>query len=194
MSAFGTRLLARLAEQVPDLIETLCAAGSAASIRYEDRYLRTPCAAAQVRSLMKALADAGCLAVNTKLIVLTEPPSVHERERTPHGVGDAWTQVDTQRRAIELAVSDLGVPSVQVISRNRAEGPSHRRRLVLEWEGGSRVEVWFDRGLGFAAVQDRGLEFAFSEEVAKQAEALKAADWELVPVETHEAYGVVLLA
>jgi DEAD/DEAH box helicase domain-containing protein len=192
LPGFGARILAALDEQVPALSERW-RAGPATSVHYEDRYLRSPVAACLLRSLLRALVDVGAVGSATRVSVLTEPASGHERERTPVVVGDVWTQEEAHRKVLELSLADVGVPAIQVVSRRRTDGPGHRRRLVLEWGDGRRVELWLDRGLGFAAAKDRDLEFPFSDEYGRQAEAVMDAAWELVPVEKHEAHGAVLL-
>src|SRR5690606_27469094 len=99
---FGGRLLQALGEQVPGLLDMLRRAGPASSVRYEDRYVQSPCVAGQLRSVVCALAAEGVVASTTRLVVLTEPAGPHDRERTPRVVRDAWPELEPQQKVLEL--------------------------------------------------------------------------------------------
>ena len=190
LATFGARFVDLLDRQVEGGFVARFRGRPVVSLRYEDRYVRTPVAVALLHRLLRELAVRGVLGAESSLVVSTEQPLNHEQQKVPELAYEGWARTESVQHILEHVVGDLGMPTEVRVSKRFSEGaPNHRRRMVLTTEDGEEHELWLDRGLGFATTKT-GTPFDFGAPLSQQVDDLLTRDWVTVPLESHEAYAV----
>lgn len=172
---FGERAWRLLAERVPTLAERLLGDMPLESVRYEDRYLRSPLAVVLLYRFLDGLGRyAGGIAgetvveVHTTRLDRTDP-------RQPRLLFHDWRDALERRQVVEAWYRQRwpGISWDEAPVRERA----HARRLSLRWADGEHWSIRLDQGFGYWAVRSgTRAGFPFASDPAAQAGALAAAD------------------
>lgn len=112
------------------------------SIRYEDRYLRSPWAVMLLMGFMQIIPNE---AISTVSVDVVAAPDNGKSFR----LWDNWTrQKDMQQVLTQWLSAILGAETEINISTSVAK-VSHRRVLTLTLESGKQLKLAFDQGMGY---------------------------------------------
>jgi DEAD/DEAH box helicase domain-containing protein len=164
---FGERAWGLLQERVPTLAALLAAGPTLQSVRYSDRYLRSPLALHLLGSLLGALGRfPGGIGSSTAVTVVTarlERLSPQE----PQAVGHDWRDAEDRRQVAAHLLGD----SPGVLAWLDDEGSRrlpHARELELTWPNGTRLTLRLDQGLGYWRGTGGASGFPFSADPKRQ--------------------------
>lgn len=151
ISSFGYRFWQVLQATSPELGARLKNGMPLASLRYSDRYLRSPLLARLTLELTRGLQRyPGVLPAGTPLHVRTAiegQPSGRRAEFVEHD----WAQAQERDRIFQLLLAPVG----GVFTAEPRTNLPHARELQLEWMDGSRLLVRLDEGLGFLSAMPK---------------------------------------
>ncbi|NYS60704.1 DEAD/DEAH box helicase [Vreelandella salicampi] len=112
------------------------------SIRYEDRYLRSPWAVMLLAGFIRAIPRDDVESVSVDIV--SAPDS-----RSGARLWDNWVNQEDMKQVLTHWLSAiLDIEPVINVSRSLAE-VSHRRVLTLELESGTQLKLAFDQGMGY---------------------------------------------
>ncbi len=176
---FGKRAWALVRERAPALAEWLDTPQPLASLRYTDRYLRSPLVVHLVQRLLSALTQfPGGLGSGTTAEVRTatlERLSAQE----PRALQHDWQDADDRRHVANALLEQLPHPIAWTDSHERRSLP-HARELELDWGDGRRAVLRLDQGVGFWRPAHGRLTIPFAGDSIRQAEALRTLEMPLV--------------
>jgi len=172
--AFGTRAWALLASQVPALAQRLRGAVALGSVRYVDRYLRSPLAVILLHRFLTALQDySGGIGPETELRIDTatlDRPAPGQPRLLFHDWRDGF-----ERQQIIAAWYRETWPGPVWAEAPTRDLP-HARMLQLIWPDGEQWSVRLDQGLGYWALPPRQrADFPFTAAPETQMRALANA-------------------
>jgi len=170
---FGERAWALLATRMPELKKKLTGNQSLSSIRYSDRYLRSPLALLLLKELFVAIAKyTGGINKDTHLMVTTSNlnwNSIQEPQYLHHD----WRDADHRRQIFQASIEPIGNFSFQ--EKLNFDIP-HARELHLNWPDGSECTIRLDQGVGYWRTANGMKPYPFEQSPEKQANYLKELD------------------
>jgi len=173
---FGDRFLRVLSALSPEIKARLETGEVARAIRYTDRYLVSPDAVANWYSLMEALRRRGVLARRETSVALRalrvglRPP----RDSAPSMVFHNWQNETRHQEVLESLLQSVANTRTLVIARSKEELP-HFRSLEIRWDGGARIELILDQGLGFLRADRQ--HFPFGTSADHQVSRILSGSW-----------------
>ena len=176
---FGERAWRLLTTRVPALERLLQRDSPLQSIRYEDRYLRSPLAVLLLYRFLDALGNyRGGIGEHTAIEIHTA--SLERIDpRPPRLLFHDWRDALDRRQVVETWYRQRWPGSVWDEAHVR-ERP-HARRLILRWADGEHWTIRLDQGMGYWAVRSgRRAGFPFASEPVAQVRALGAEDPNIV--------------
>ncbi|HRZ06801.1 MAG TPA: DUF1998 domain-containing protein, partial [Candidatus Competibacteraceae bacterium] len=180
-ATFGDRAWKLLEQQIPGLAERLNGAESLQSVRYSDRYLRSPLAFLLLHSLLEGLARyPGGLTSATAVKIETAQLEQLDME-TPRWLFHDWRDSGDRRQVIETWFRESG--SAFVWQEARSRDLPHARELTLLWNESDYWIVRLDQGFGYWGVASRiRPEFPFGSEATRQIAKLRQASCIIEPL------------
>jgi hypothetical protein len=178
-STFGKQAWQLLTSRVPALDRLLQGESPLQSLRYEDRYLRSPLAVLLVFRFLDALGNyRGGTGANTAIEVHTTTLDRTD-PRPPRLLFHDWRDALDRRQVVETWYRQRW-PGIVWDEAPVRERP-HARRLILRWADGEHWTIRLDQGMGYWAVRSgRRAGFPFASEPATQVRALSAEDPNIV--------------
>lgn len=174
MKAFGPALLKTIEECSNGLIVG-DAHGRLASIRYQDRYLRSPLTAGLFFSLMQGLTKWG---LTSETSVHVETTFDQRSSSYDNVVSSNFASAGAQREALRLLLQRCST-NLNVRVHRRIKDVTHARRFELAWENGQQVEILLDQGFGFIRTQ-RHLPFDRTRQITKLVSEIARLDAPIV--------------
>lgn len=174
VKAFGPALLEAVEQGSNGLIAGQ-SHGALTSVRYQDRYLRSPLTAGLLVSLMQALGRWGLTSATSIQVDTTFDQRTSSYENV---VGSNFASTDVQREALRLLLQRSST-KLDVRVHRRIRDVTHARRLELAWANGQRVEILLDQGLGFVRTQ-RHVPFDRMQQIGKLANEIARLDVPIV--------------
>lgn len=180
-ATFGDRAWTLLEQQVPELAERLNGAGPLQSVRYTDRYLRSPLAFLLLRSLLESLARyPGGLAPETVVQVDTAKLDRPGAEQ-PRLLFHDWRDGEDRRQVVETWFRETW-PAFAWQEASSRDLP-HARELTLLWNERECWMVRLDQGFGYWGAASRiRPEFPFESEAKRQIAKLQQASLLIEPL------------
>jgi DEAD/DEAH box helicase domain-containing protein len=177
-ATFGARAWALIKKRAPMLAQWLDAPRPLVSVRYTDRYLRSPLVIYLVHRLVVELARyPGGLRAETAAEIRT---ATLERlvVQEPRALQHDWQDADDRRRVAQALLQGSPCRISWTDFDDRWHLP-HARELELNWGGDRRAVLRLDQGVGFWKVAQSRVNFPFGGDVARQAATLRTSN---VPV------------
>lgn len=141
----GTRFWSSLCTAAEGLAARLQAECALRSVRYEDKYVRSPLTGLVVAKALTGLRGLpGGITGDTEVIVETSEVS---GDRQAFRLNHDWTSPRIQREVLQALVTASGGRTTVIVNPPRA--CAHHRKLTLTWQDGRTLEVFLDHGLGF---------------------------------------------
>ena len=112
------------------------------SLRYSDRYLKSPLTARLLFSIVKRLAALSQIPQSTTIVAERMSES---RSGYVDSLSNNWAGSQQQQSVLQEAFKEF---HAQVELKHKANMP-HDRFLLLEWPNGSKARITLDQGLGF---------------------------------------------
>jgi DEAD/DEAH box helicase domain-containing protein len=169
---FGERAWALVLEQVPTLGQWIKDGQRLETVRYTDRYLRSPLTLHLLGSLLRALAEfPGGIGIGTEVTVQTarlERLSPLEPQAANHDWRDA-----EDRRFVAGHLLEPSSAMLSWVDENEARRLPHARELELRWEDGRCARLRFDQGVGFWRIIGGRSAYPFGADAVRQLEAFK---------------------
>ena len=166
VSDLGKRFWNRMAQVSPCLADRL-AAGRPQSIRYCDRYLRSPLPAKILYEILRTLvASADPAMPRVQLRIQT---SEAEEERVGRKLHDDWSDSTIQAETLKALFDPLCAVNVQLLQKHQL---AHARSLEIMWADGKSSEIRFDQGMGFCRVVGY-ISHRFTDPPARQASSIR---------------------
>ncbi len=192
---FGSKFWNHMIRVSPELVSRLQDANSPlVTVRYTDRYLRSPLPVRLLHCVLRRLAELtprSGAATGPRAEVLTTYPS-RMRERISQAVfEDDWDESDHQRNLIETMLRDAGFEPK--LTRQAPSQIPHARTLELTWQDGARFVIALDQGMG-AWKTTSDVSYAFRDDLARQASRMAGAKFDVCNRSTHTIRVYVHLA
>ncbi len=180
-ATFGDRAWTLLEQRTPKLAERLAGAAPLQSVRYTDRYLRSPLAFLLLHSLLERLARyPGGLAAETVVQMDTAKLDRLGAEQ-PRLLFHDWRDGGDRRQVVETWFKETWPTFIwqEAPPRNLP----HARELTLLWSEGECWTVRLDQGFGYWGAASRTRpEFPFEGEAARQINRLKQVSLIIEPL------------
>lgn len=180
-ATFGEHAWTLLERLAPRMAEHLHKAAPLKSVRYIDRYLRSPLALLLLHGLLKGLLRyPGGLTLATVVRVETARLD-HPGTAQPRLLFHDWQDGDDRRQVVEQWFQESW-PTFAWHEAIPRELP-HARELVLTWSNGECWSVRLDQGFGYWRTASRARpEFPFDNDVARQIGKLRGANLVIEPL------------
>lgn len=140
--------------------------GELQSVRYSDRYLRSPMsvmlALDTISAFGKALGNGGPIDCE----IITRPLNKGDWRRTPSRLWDDWNSEHDRATVAQNCALSKSV----ALDWNIAE-PPHRREMTLSFVNGQTCQIFFDQGFGYWTAE-RHTKFDFTMNAVSQAARL----------------------
>ena len=180
-ATFGERAWTLLERLSPDMAERLHTAAPLKSVRYTDRYLRSPLALLLLHSMLRGLARySGGLTPMTEVRVETatlDRPGTEQPRRMFHD----WRDGNDRQRVVKQWFQENWPTFAWHETTSRAL--PHARELALTWSDGKRWLVRLDQGFGcWGTASGTRPEFPFDNDVARQVGKLRGANLIIEPL------------
>jgi hypothetical protein len=180
-ATFGEHAWTLLERLSPRMAERLNTSAPLKSVRYTDRYLRSPLALLLLHGLLKGLLRyPGGLVLATAVRVETARLD-HPGNEQPRLMFHDWRDGDDRRQVVEQWFQESW-PTFAWHEAIPRELP-HARELVLTWSNGECWSVRLDQGFGYWRTASRARpEFPFDNDVARQIGKLRGANLVIEPL------------
>tara|TARA_Y100000588_G_C13876149_1_gene762447 strand:+ start:67 stop:570 length:504 start_codon:yes stop_codon:yes gene_type:complete len=156
------------------------------SVRYEDRYIRSPIIMGIIYKVLETLLSDHAKGPNTNLHVITSMRSQSDY-RNPTFIYHNWTNARVHEQVLEYVFRPL---CDQVSTETKQQSSlSHGRELTIKWSSGATSVIRLDQGLGFLRSQQTK-HFDFRASSVEQAEEIRDLQ---VHVNVHESESFAVL-
>lgn len=165
---FGQQAWTWITDQVPTLASWLNADKPITSVRYTDRYLRSPLTIVLLYRWIEALkAYPGGANEATELEIVTALLQRYEN-KWPRLIYDDWTEANDRREAVTQWFGSIW-PKFAWQDTESAKSLPHGRILQLVWDDSQHCTIRLDQGLGYWHVK-RGIRpsFPFDRDTSSQ--------------------------
>jgi len=177
ISGLGERFMKLISERSPR-VSSILESDEVVSVRYEDRYLRSPWSVMLLTEILRGLGS-------KKLNAIEISSVASYGQRDGFRLWHDWAAPEGMRKATELYVSHtFGIkPDVQVAKK--VSELSHRRVLSLSLESGRMIKCVFDQGMGYWSVRPYSYEHKSFDFLAKSESQAKQMQqrWEKVGID-----------
>jgi hypothetical protein len=175
---FGARFWEIMASHSPELKQRLVQRLPLRSVRYRDRYIRSPLPLRLLVEVVRALKATGPdVMASATVEVTTREANMRDRDdRQPPFFDKNWDAAAPLAAIATSAFAQVGIRG-EVVEAGRND-IAHARELRLEWMDGSVWWVRLDEGLGFLALV-RSCRYGFYGDANRQARELLEGKFEV---------------
>ena len=186
ISHVGTRFWNILKSGDSRLAKRMDSGETIQSVRYEDRYIRSPIIMGIIYKVLETLLSDHAKGPNTNLHVITSMRSQSDY-RNPTFIYHNWTNARVHEQVLEYVFRPL---CDQVSTETKQQSSlSHGRELTIKWSSGATSVIRLDQGLGFLRSQQTK-HFDFRASSVEQAEEIRDLQ---VHVNVHESESFAVL-
>jgi len=177
VSGLGKRFMKLITERSPR-VSSILESDEVVSVKYEDRYLRSPWSVMLLTEILRGLGS-------KKLNAIEISSVASYGQRSGFRLWHDWADSEGMRKATELYVFHIfGIkPDVRVAKK--VSELSHRRVLSLSLESGRTIKCVFDQGMGYWSVRPYSYEHKNFDFLAKSESQVKQMQqrWDKVGVD-----------
>lgn len=178
---FGERAWTLFERLSPRMAERLHTATPLKSVRYTDRYLRSPLALLLLHGLLRGLACySGGLTPTTEVRVETATLN-HSGTEQPRRIFHDWRDSNDRQQVVEQWFQQSWPTFTWHEATPRAL--PHARELALTWSNGEHWSIRLDQGFGYwGTASGARPDFPFDHDVARQIGKLRGANIIIEPL------------